>query len=61
MPQENLIQTKLFPKERRKGERRKTVRRIEDQVRGEAQNTKARKLHSLLELGRLIGSGSSTQ
>jgi len=55
MPQENLIRTKLFPKERRKGERRKIVRRIEDQVRKENQNTKARKLHSLLELGRLIG------
>jgi len=55
MTQENPIQTKFFPGERRKGERRKTVGRSEDQVRGEAQNTKARKLHSLLELGRLIG------
>src|SRR4030042_3781094 len=55
MPQKNLIQTKFLHNERRKGERRKTVRRSEDQVRKEAQNTKARKLHSLLELGQLIG------
>ena len=55
MPQKNLIQTKFLHNERRKGERRKTVRRSEDRVRKEAQNTKARKLHSLLELGQLIG------
>jgi signal transduction histidine kinase len=55
MSQENSVQTKFPPQKRRKGEGRKHVRRSEDQTRAEAQNTKARKLHSLLELGRLIG------
>jgi signal transduction histidine kinase len=55
MPRENLIQTKFLHKERRKGERRKTIRRSEDRAQKEAQNTKVRKLQSLLELGQLIG------
>jgi signal transduction histidine kinase len=55
MPQRNLIQTKVLHKERRKGERRKTLRRSSDRAQAEAQNTKTRKLHSLLELGQLIG------
>ena len=55
MPQENPIQIKIFPKERRQGERRKTVRRTDDRSQEEVQNTKTRKFRSLLELGRLIG------
>ena len=42
-------------KERRKEERRKTFRRSEDRAREQAHQTHARKLHSLLELGQLIG------
>jgi signal transduction histidine kinase len=42
-------------KERRKGDRRKTLRRNEDKARYHAEQEKARKLHSLLELGQLIG------
>jgi signal transduction histidine kinase len=42
-------------KERRKGDRRKTLRRSEDKARYHAEQEKARKLHSLLELGQLIG------
>jgi len=55
MRQENPIQTKFLHKERRKSERRKIFRRSSDQAQKEAQDTKARKLHSLLELGQLIG------
>jgi len=55
MPQENLTQSKFPPKERRKGQRRRTVRRKEDRTREEAKNTKTLKLQSLLDLGRLIG------
>jgi signal transduction histidine kinase len=47
-------ETFLF-KERRKGDRRKMFRRSEDQAREQARTTHARKLHSLLELGQLIG------
>jgi signal transduction histidine kinase len=41
--------------ERRKDDRRKTLRRIEDKDRFHAEQEKARKLNSLLELGQLIG------
>lgn len=42
-------------KDRRKGDRRKTLRRTEDKARFHSQQERARKLHSLLELGQLIG------
>jgi len=42
-------------KERRKDERRKIFRRSEDRAREQAHHAHARKLHSLLELGQLIG------
>jgi len=41
--------------ERRKGDRRKTLRRSEDLARGQAQLKRTRKLQSLLELGQLVG------
>ncbi len=41
--------------ERRKGDRRITLRRIEDKARSHEEQEKARKLNSLLELGQLIG------
>ncbi len=41
-------------KDRRKGDRRKLLRRDEDKARHRAEQEKARKLHSLLELGQLI-------
>ncbi len=45
-----------FPyEERRKGDRRKSFRRSEDRAQEQARTTHARKLHSLLELGQLIG------
>jgi len=44
-----------FDKERRKGDRRKMIRRSEDRAREEAQSRHVHKLHSLLELGQLIG------
>ena len=47
-------ETLLF-KDRRKGDRRKILRRSEDKVREHADQGKVRKLHSLLELGQLIG------
>ncbi|NWG04165.1 MAG: GAF domain-containing sensor histidine kinase [Syntrophaceae bacterium] len=55
MAQENPAKIKASFKERRKGERRRTFRRKEDQLREEVKNKKTLKLHSLLELGRLIG------
>jgi signal transduction histidine kinase len=55
MSPKNLIQTKFLHKERRKSERRKTIRRGDDRVLEEAKNIKAHKLQSLLDLGRLIG------
>ncbi len=42
-------------KDRRKGARRKTLRRSEHKARYHAEQEKAQKLHSLLELGQLIG------
>jgi signal transduction histidine kinase len=42
-------------KDRRKGERRKTFRRHEDRVRHQDLLERDRKLHSLLELGQIIG------
>jgi signal transduction histidine kinase len=45
-----------FPyEERRKGDRRKSFRRSEDRAQDQVRTTHARKLHSLLELGQLIG------
>ncbi len=44
-----------FDKDRRKGDRRKMIRRSEDRARMEAQHRHVHKLHSLLELGQLIG------
>lgn len=44
-----------FEKDRRKGDRRKMIRRSEDRAREEAQSRHVHKLHSLLELGQLIG------
>ena len=44
-----------FDKDRRKGDRRKMIRRSEDRAREEAQHRHVHKLHSLLELGQLIG------
>jgi len=48
-------QSNMSMKDRRKGERRNTLRRGEDKARYHAEQEKARKLHSLLELGQLIG------
>jgi hypothetical protein len=52
---EGLTQNNPLNKERRKGDRRRTLRRSEDKARYHAEQEKARKLHSLLELGQLIG------
>ena len=41
--------------DRRKGERRKTFRRSEDRARQQNLAERNRKLHSLLELGQIIG------
>jgi hypothetical protein len=46
---------RLLFEERRKGDRKKMLRRSEDRAREEAQLRRTRKLHSLLELGQLIG------
>lgn len=52
----NSSPKKLKPNSRRpEGDRRKLIRRAEDKVREQAFSEKARKLHSLLELGNLIG------
>jgi signal transduction histidine kinase len=48
-------QSNISLKDRRKDDRRKTLRRSEDKARFHAEQEKARKLHSLLELGQLIG------
>ena len=55
MSLEGPIQNRSQYEERRKGDRRKMLRRSEDQVQEQARTTHARKLHSLLELGQLIG------
>ncbi|MGZ3515460.1 MAG: GAF domain-containing sensor histidine kinase [Thermodesulfobacteriota bacterium] len=52
---EGSKQSNISFKDRRKGDRRKTLRRGEDKARYHAEQEKARKLHSLLELGQLIG------
>ncbi len=58
---ENMKAIEIFPRdknpfsERREGDRRKTIRRASDRAQIEAQTEKVRKLHSLLELGQLIG------
>ena len=52
---EGSKQSNISFKDRRKGDRRKTLRRSEDKARFHAEQEKARKLHSLLELGQLIG------
>ncbi len=55
IPMEEPKQSNFPYKDRRKGERRKILRRGEDKARFHAEQEKARKLHSLLELGQLIG------
>ena len=55
MSPEGTIQNKPLSKERRKSDRRRTLRRSEDRVGEQAQKTHTRKLESLLELGQLIG------
>jgi signal transduction histidine kinase len=55
MTSEAPIKESLLFAERRKGDRRKTLRRSEDRAREQAQYQHIRKLHSLLELGQLIG------
>jgi signal transduction histidine kinase len=52
---ERSTQSKLLYKDRRKCDRRKNLRRSQDRARFHAEQEKARKLHSLLELGQLIG------
>jgi signal transduction histidine kinase len=52
---ESSTQSNIPYKERRKGDRRKTLRRSEDKARYHAEQERVRKLHSLLELGQLIG------
>jgi signal transduction histidine kinase len=52
---EESTQSNIPFKDRRKGDRRKSLRRGEDKARFHAEQEKARKLHSLLELGQLIG------
>jgi len=55
MPQKKQKQIKLFPKERRQDEGKKTVHRSDSRPQKGVQNAKTRKFESLLELGRLIG------
>ena len=55
MPQKKSFQTRFLHQERRKGERRKTFRRSEDQAQEQTEMKRTHKLHSLLELGQLIG------
>ncbi len=49
------LRDKIPYQDRRKGERRKAIRRREDKAQDQALNETVRKLHSLLELGQLIG------
>ncbi len=52
---EGSKQSDISLNDRRKGDRRKTLRRDEDKARFHAEQERGRKLHSLLELGQLIG------
>jgi signal transduction histidine kinase len=52
---EETKQSMVSCNDRRKGDRRKTLRRSEDKLRCHAEQERARKLGSLLELGQLIG------
>jgi len=52
---EGSKQSNIAFKDRRKGDRRRMLRRSEDKARYHAEQERARKLHSLLELGQLIG------
>jgi signal transduction histidine kinase len=52
---ETLLQHMAPSKERPKFERRQATRREEDKLGEQAQQERARKLHSLLELGQIIG------
>jgi signal transduction histidine kinase len=52
---EGSTQSNIPFKDRRKGDRRKILRRSKDRVQFHAEQEKVRKLHSLLELGQLIG------
>ncbi len=49
------IQNELPPKEPPKIDRRRAARRQEDRLREEAHQERARELHSLFELGQIIG------
>jgi len=49
------IQSEVPSKDQPKIDRRRAARRQEDRLRGQAHQEKARKLHSLLELGQIIG------
>jgi len=55
MVMEISSEDKITSENRRRGDRRKTIRRKEDRAREQALNEKVRKLLSLLELGHLIG------
>ena len=55
MSEEILLQDMITDRDRRKGNRRAIIRRNEDKAREQALSERARKLHSLLELGQLIG------
>jgi signal transduction histidine kinase len=55
MFREGSTKTEAVSRDRRKGERRRMLRRSEDRAGEQAKKTHARKLQSLLELGRLIG------
>ena len=50
-----FIQNQVPSRDRPKIDRRKGARRQEDRLREQAHQEKARKLHSLLELGQIIG------
>jgi len=54
MPKDDSAHTKPLHQQRRKVDRRKTVRRKEDQAREEIEIARTHKLHALLELGQLI-------
>src|SRR4030043_1536106 len=49
------IQSEVPSKDQPKIDRRRAARRQEDRLRGQAHQEKANKLHSLLELGQIIG------
>jgi signal transduction histidine kinase len=55
MPEKHVQPEISLSEERRKRDRRKTLRRVDDQRREQLLNDRDRKLQSLLELGQLIG------